>query len=380
MRCRGEGRLYSDGCGQSCTCYHGWFYCCRIRKEIHSMTRSERQLFIDTFKTASRRPDFKALVRRHQQRFGTTIHAKDHFLPWHRYYLLEIENILQQVNCRVTLPYWAWCLNANNPWGARLWGSASHWFGGNGVGSGRCVRSGPFRQGLWTLTGGGCLQRQFGNGLPTCIDVENVLCHEAGAFDTFEFQLRQWMHDTVHCEIGGTMCSGWAAEAPEFFLHHGYIDKIWNDWQEKSPAHRNVYFSTQNGNMPAGGGRSRRYLDPARLPGNVCVKYEEPTTRITMRWRQVLKKLRQALPGCAKLENVVCASTALTVNEYSAYLFGLSQSDRQRVQAVLNRRAVCPVRSTPKGAPPRYRPGAERLRESYGNLGFNVNLSYLESR
>ena len=280
------------------------------------------------------------------------------------------------MNCRVTLPYWAWCLNANNPWGANLWGSASHWFGGNGVGSGRCVQSGPFRQGLWSPIGGGCLRRQFRNDLPTCIDINNLLSIGVGAFDNFEFRLRQVFHDSVHCAIGGTMCSRRAAEAPEFFLHHGYIDKVWDDWQGRSTSHRNVYFSTQSGNMPAGGGQSRQYLNPAALPGSVCVKYEEPTTRTAVRLRRIFDKARRAGLSGPSLENVACASTALTINEDSARLFGLSQTDRQRVQAVLNSRTVCPVRPTPKGAPPRGKPGAEGPR---GDVDLGFNLSDLES-
>lgn len=41
------------------------------------------------------------------------------------------------------------------------------------------------------------------------------------------------MHDQVHCLIGGTMCTVEFASAPEFFLHHGFIDKIWEDWQKE---------------------------------------------------------------------------------------------------------------------------------------------------
>ena len=31
------------------------------------------------------------------------------------------------------------------------------------------------------------------------------------------------------------MCLVTSAEAPEFFLHHAFIDKIWSDWQETRP-------------------------------------------------------------------------------------------------------------------------------------------------
>ena len=344
-------------CQQSNTYRNGC--CCRVRKEIHSMTQSERRRFIETFKKASQRSDFKALIQEHEQWFRTTIHVKAHFLPWHRYYLLEIENILQQIDCRVTLPYWAWCLNAENPWDADLWGSAPHWFGGNGRGSDQCVWNGPFRRGHWTPVGGGCLRRQFSGTLPTCIDINKLL--EIDNFDEFELGLRGF-HNNFHCNIGGTMCSIQSAEAPEFILNHGFIDKIWNDWQERSLAHRNAYFSTQIGRMPAGGGNPKLYLSAARLPGNVCIEYQEPTSDYALRLRRVLEKTRNAGHPIRVLEYVACPWTALTMNEYSARLFRLSWMERQRVQAVFINRNVCPLRRVP----------GQQLKESDYSLGFNM--------
>ena len=332
------------------------------------MTQNERRLFIETFKTASQRSDFQALIREHRQWFGTTIHDKAHFLPWHRYYLLEIENILQQIDCRVTLPYWAWCLNAENPWEADLWGSAPHWLGGNGQGSDQCVQTGPFRRGLWTPVGGGCLRRQFGSNLPTCMDIKSLLTFGADNFHEFEFRLRECIHDQVHCEIGGTMCSSRAAEAPEFFLHHGYIDKIWNDWQERSLSHRNAYFSTQIGNMPTGGGSSRLYLNLAGLPGNVCIEYLEPTSQNALRFRRVSEKAQYFGLSSSSLEYVACPWRALTANEDSVRLFQLSSIERQRVQAVFQDRKVCPLKSTLGKVPGQGR----QLREYDVNLGFNL--------
>ena len=334
------------------------------------MTQRERRRFIETFKKASQRSDFQALVLRHEKAFQTTIHKKTHFLPWHRYYLLEIENILQQIDCRVTLPYWAWCLNAEVPWDADLWRSAPHWLGGNGWRSDQCVQSGPFRKGHWTPVGGGCLRRQFSGTLPTCMDINSLLSFEADDFHDFELGLRGF-HGNVHCKIGGTMCSSRAAEAPEFFLHHGYIDKIWNDWQKRSLAHRNAYFSTQSGNMPAGGGNSKLYLNAARLPGNVCIEYQEPTTDYALRLRRVLEKARYAGLSSSSLEYVACPWTALTINKESARLFQLSRMEHRRVAAIFNNRQVCQSRTTLT------RWQRRGLRESEYRLGFN--LTDLES-
>ena len=74
---------------------------------------------------------------------------------------------------------------------------------------------------------------------PDIIAVYLTLLHPptADGFNIFERDLRINLHDTVHCRIGGDMCLVTSAEAPEFFLHRGFIDKIWSDWQEKSRDH-----------------------------------------------------------------------------------------------------------------------------------------------
>ena len=53
-------------------------------------------------------------------------------------------------------------------------------------------------------------------------------------FERFQFLLRFEFHDLVHCVIDGTMCTPDSASAPEFFLHHGFVDKIW--WVGKDKA------------------------------------------------------------------------------------------------------------------------------------------------
>jgi len=61
------------------------------------------------------------------------------------------------------------------------------------------------------------------------------------------------MHNSVHCAIGGVMCTAAASNAPEFFLHHTFMDKIWANWQAQSPAHVTAYQGSLLGAMPGGG-------------------------------------------------------------------------------------------------------------------------------
>ena len=71
------------------------------------------------------------------------------------------------------------------------------------------------------------------------------------------------------------MCSFDSAVAPEFALHHSFLDKIWMDWQRQSNAHLNAHFPTVARNMPGTGDlHPRAVLDNSRLPGGVRIEYQ----------------------------------------------------------------------------------------------------------
>lgn len=151
--------------------------------------------------------------------------------------------------------------------------------GGDGNGPNNCVDTGPFREEVWSLipsAGGGCLTRQFQLRAPDAVAVKELIMNNSNPsdFENFEFLLRIEFHDLVHCVIGGVMCTIDSASAPEFFLHHVFVDKIWWDWQKLSVNHTfNEYFLTQTGIMPSTIYRSRDYLDLNDQPGCVCAEY-----------------------------------------------------------------------------------------------------------
>ena len=73
------------------------------------------------------------------------------------------------------------------------------------------------------------------------------------------------------------MCTVDSAEAPEFFLHHGFIDKIWADWQKQSTANKYAYFPSINRKMQGTPYYPRDFVDILKQPGDVRVCYDEPT-------------------------------------------------------------------------------------------------------
>ena len=87
-------------------------------------------------------------------------------LSYHNRYLLRYENLLRQVDCRVTLAYWDWSLFSMSPWNNtsdRIWYPGPSGLGGNGSdgSSGGCVTDGPFSRNVWRKTNGRCLRRTF---------------------------------------------------------------------------------------------------------------------------------------------------------------------------------------------------------------------------
>lgn len=48
--------------------------------------------------------------------------SKRQFLPWHRWYLMKMENILRKIDCRATIPYWDWSLFSGQPWRRQVGG------------------------------------------------------------------------------------------------------------------------------------------------------------------------------------------------------------------------------------------------------------------
>ncbi|XP_020613196.1 uncharacterized protein LOC110051510 [Orbicella faveolata] len=258
------------------------------------MTFAERERHINVIRTASTDPSFKAdydeLINDHRILFVSGIHESTHFLTWHRYFMLLYENLLRRVDCNFTVAYWDWSLVSSDPFSTAnredLWHSANTGFGGDGVDPTGCVQTGPFREDEWSLVplpagsppepGRRCLSRMFNGNPPDSVAVEEVLRKSADDFSDFELMLRINLHDVVHCVIDGTMCSIDSASAPEFFLHHGFIDKIWDDWQKKSDAHKNAFFPSVDGFMPGTQVRPVDVIDLSSQPGGVRVEYQPP--------------------------------------------------------------------------------------------------------
>ncbi|MGR8008711.1 tyrosinase family protein [Streptomyces hypolithicus] len=254
-----------------------------IRKNQRNLTRTEKKRLVSAILELKRSGRYDEFVTVHAEYFvsdgdsGPRVsHMTPSFFPWHRKYLLEFERALQAVDAGVSVPYWDWTKD-NSP-AASLW--AEDFLGGNGRARDRQVMTGPFAwsTGNWSLresvTTGGFLARNLGRpsapiSLPTARDVAHALgdpVYDAAPWDGtaatgFRNKSEGWgvqggerwgNHNRVHRWIGGTMLGGTSPNDPVFWLHHAFMDLLWDRWQQAHP---------RSGYLP---GRRLRASDPQR--------------------------------------------------------------------------------------------------------------------
>jgi len=185
-----------------------------IRENYLEMTDSEKGSYtnaINTFFENSTMADFRDT---HADP-GGHVHGNITFLPWHREFIRQFEQELQDVNPYLSLPYWDWRTDRNST-------ASSFW-------------DRDFLD-LDNFNDSPAVTRNIGaNGsLPTTGNIAGVLddnfttfAGTASSSGSLESQ-----HDRPHVWIGGTMGSiPSAAYDPVFYLHHAMIDMLWQGWE-----------------------------------------------------------------------------------------------------------------------------------------------------
>lgn len=287
-----EGSYMLNRCEERCECKNGKLInCFRVRKEFTRMDIKERKRYINAYKTASVnarfKQDYERLVAVHINVPSDVLHETPLiFFPWHRWFLVQFENVLRRIDCRVTLPYWDWSRVAHHWWrGTKyydIWNPGPHGMGGDGNGWDGCVEDGPFSEDKWNLlkvSGGGCLQRNFQYTALTgnTQHARRTLSLPLKDFLQFEDTVRGVYHNELHNSIRGTMGSSeTASNAPEMILHHSFLDKLWVEWQKKGQQYVKAYYpDLPSKNMPGSNYSASQWLDSNNLPGHVKVLYED---------------------------------------------------------------------------------------------------------
>lgn len=165
------------------------------------------------------------------------------FLPWHRQYLIEFENLLRGVNPSLYIPYWNWAENRMFPRELEsvildLTFRIRNRFGGIEILRTRNMRrNSPFNA----------------HWLPTIEDVQGAMNESTyinfsvelegrGTIDDVTGEFAPFargaagLHNVVHGIVGGVMGDvRFSPSDPIFWLHHAYCDKLWWDWQVLNP-------------------------------------------------------------------------------------------------------------------------------------------------
>ncbi|MEV0272376.1 tyrosinase family protein [Hamadaea sp. NPDC050747] len=192
-------------------------------------------------------------------------HGGPIFLPWHRMFLLRLEQQIQRItgDAEAGLPYWDWTADGGLPADQQL--TSSLW-GAHALGDARGdVSTGPLAAMRVRLVGHGTqlwsaaprpLQRNAGTdpdvpGLPVADDVKAALEDGLGydslpwdvSADGFRNRVEGWidprrpgqvsapqMHNRVHVWVGGDMGPGTSPNDPLFYLNHCNVDRLWEAW------------------------------------------------------------------------------------------------------------------------------------------------------
>lgn len=180
------------------------------RRNHRTLTADQQNRFLNAFTQINAMNALGPLVDIHSNAIHQ-MHSNPRFLPWHRIYLLRMEELLQMVDPTVCIPYWNSSVEQAFP----------SWLLGftptvNLVG------------GLHTVT------RNIGGAiLPNAAAVAAVMGN--GTFNTFAPAL-EGIHNSGHVWVGGSMLGFATAPAdPVFWMHHAEIDRIWAEWQAANP-------------------------------------------------------------------------------------------------------------------------------------------------
>lgn len=229
-----------------------------IRRNIAKVTEEERTLFINAIKTLDTSAfvypnnagqegadaagnitywDMQEQIHKDGHAHGVDVHVGPAFIPWHRAIVNHLENLLRQVDSRLSLHYWDWTTDPRAASGdsAALF---TNIFMGSASGD-----AGPPLDDFESTEGGGHLHiwRSVGNahakpsGEPDITPDANIL--GAPNFTDFHNALKN-AHDFVaHSYIGGTISQAhYSFHDPFVFLLHSNLDRLWATWQ-RNPLH-----------------------------------------------------------------------------------------------------------------------------------------------
>ena len=144
---------------------------------------------------------------------------RDIFLAWHRRVLFELEQAVQDYNPKISLAFWYSPTDQSTT--SALWDQDF---------------LGSFNTN-WNLN------RNLGGDGPLPTTANLTTLYNMTDFLLFENELeRRPVHRGAHVWTGGAMPTPLSPRDPVFFLHHAFVDFVWNNWEEQH--HSSSYIRT----------------------------------------------------------------------------------------------------------------------------------------
>lgn len=179
-----------------------------LRLEARLLSNVEWARYINAVRTLKETPNYwEDLVAQHTGAMSFA-HNIDNsyqfgFLTWHRQYLLDFEEDLREVDEGVRLPYWDW----------------------------RSRRRVPKHMGVedW-------MSLELGRGKRASAFGRKIKLNRIEKIDNFEemSDTIELLHNSIHGSLGGDMQTMMSPNDPIFFMHHAFVDKMWDYWQAQN--------------------------------------------------------------------------------------------------------------------------------------------------
>lgn len=182
-----------------------------VRKDHRALTTDEQSRFLNAFTQINANGALGPLVDIHANAIHQ-MHGNPRFLPWHRIYLLRMEELLMMVDPTVCIPYWKSSEEQAFPsWLLSFTPTVN-------------LMSGPHTV-VRNLGGPGLL--------PSAASVAAAMAN--GTYNAFAASI-EGVHNSGHVWVGGSMGGILTAPTdPVFWMHHAEIDRIWAAWQAANP-------------------------------------------------------------------------------------------------------------------------------------------------
>ncbi|KAI9297837.1 Di-copper centre-containing protein, partial [Neoconidiobolus thromboides FSU 785] len=213
------------------------------RKEIRQLSPSELSKFINATLQLKQKGVLDEYSKIHLDHTEVA-HNVGGFLPWHRYFLKQLELQLIQIDPSITLPYWDWTLDSQAPERSILF--QPNYFGGNGdKQKNECISTSPYATWSMQVPSTHCLKRKFdlGDKISSFYSPEAIeaILRTSTTYDQFRKNIELIPHAKVHDNIGGDMTEMFSPNDPLFYLHHAFVDLLWFEWQKRFPGLAETY-------------------------------------------------------------------------------------------------------------------------------------------